>query len=301
MKRARGTDQQSSKAAAVPRKRPKAPPAKAGATHTRIYVLSDSTGNLPRHMLTAFLTQFPPETFQLRLRSFLTEPLQIDAAMAEVAAEPGMVLHALVGEPAKEQVRARCVELGVPACDLTGDFVQFIARASGVAPEPNVERLHHTDATYHRRIRALEFTLDHDDGLGLDTVHQADVVLAGVSRTSKTPTSIYLAQQGYKTANVSLALEVAPPAQLLALPATKVIGLVIDAVTLSEIRTRRQHAWAMGSTSYNDPGHVEKEVLWSRRLFAQRGWSILNVTDQAIEETAARVVNLLKLPPGMAM
>jgi regulator of PEP synthase PpsR (kinase-PPPase family) len=154
---------------------------------------------------------------------------------------------------------------------------------------------HRLDEGYQRRIDALEFALGHDDGLGLATLAEADIVLAGVSRTGKTPTSIYLAQQGYRVANVSLAVEVEPPPQLLALRAKKVVGLVISPQQLVMIRTRREADWHMARTSYGDPAHVAREIAWARQLYARQGWPVLDVTDQAIEETAARIVDALGL------
>jgi [pyruvate, water dikinase]-phosphate phosphotransferase / [pyruvate, water dikinase] kinase len=193
-----------------------------------LYVLSDSTGNLARHMIAAFLTQFPAGTFVARVRSFLDSPQKVDAAFGEIAAAPGAVMHALVDAGAKARVARRCDEAGLAHCDLTGGFVRFLSEAAGVTPAPDRRRLHDVDEAYRRRVKAVEFALEHDDGLGLDTLHDADLVLVGVSRTSKTPTCMYLAQQGHKAANVSLAIDVAPPAQLLALPASKVAALVID-------------------------------------------------------------------------
>jgi [pyruvate, water dikinase]-phosphate phosphotransferase / [pyruvate, water dikinase] kinase len=261
-----------------------------------LYLLSDSTGNLARHMVTAFLTQFPKDAFTVRPRTFLESADRIEAVFREITAEPGIVFHAFVAPEAKALVARRGRELGVKSCDLTGKFVEFLAEASGVAPEPSRQRLHDVDHAYHLRIRAIDFTLDHDDGLGLETLGGADIVLAGVSRTSKTPTSIYLAQQGYRVANVSLAERVEPPPQLLAMPKDRVAALVIDPVTLSEIRSRRQTAWKMADTSYNELDAVKQEVAWSRRLFARQGWAVFDVTDQAIEETAARIVERLR--PG---
>ena len=141
----------------------------------------------------------------------------------------------------------------------------------------------------------MSFTLEHDDGLGQDNLEEADVVLAGVSRTGKTPTSIYLAMLGFRVANISLAAQVEPPRQLLGLAPGKTVGLIIDPRRLAEIRTRRQTAWHMTQTNYNDPHGVQAEVEWSRRLFAKLRCPILDVTDQAIEETAARVLDLLGL------
>lgn len=268
--------------------------ARSPAALTTVYVLSDSTGNLAQHMLTAFLTQFPPRTLTLRRFNFVTSMPRLREVLAEIEAWPGMVMHALVSPELKEAVEKTCAALGLPARDLTGGFVEFIAEHSGVRPDASVRRLHDTGDEYHQRINALEFTLEHDDGLGLETLHEADIVLAGVSRTGKTPTSIYLAQQGYKVANVSLAKGVAPPVQLLGLSST-VVGLLIDPERLREIRSSRQAAWGMAQTNYSEIDEVRDEVAWSRRLFAQQGWPTLDVTTSAVEETAAKVVDLLKL------
>ncbi len=269
-----------------------------------VYVLSDSTGNLPRHMLTAFLTQFPPGAFEVRARSFLDSPPKLQAAFAEVAAAPGLVMHALVDAAAKQFVARECERLGLQQCDLTGHFVEFLARASGIAPVPDVRRLHDVDAAYRRRVKAVEFALEHDDGLGLDTLHEADVVLVGVSRTSKTPTCMYLAQQGYKAGNYALAMQSEPPAQLLALPRQKVAAVLIDPSQLAMIRTKRNIEWRQRDTDYNALDVVEAEVQWSRRLFARQGWATFDVTNQAIEETAAKIVERLGLSktaaPGAA-
>jgi [pyruvate, water dikinase]-phosphate phosphotransferase / [pyruvate, water dikinase] kinase len=260
-----------------------------------LYVLSDSTGNLARHMLAAFRTQFPAGTFVTRVRSFLDTPQKVDAVFGEIAAAPGAVMHALVDAGAKALVARRCDEAALAHCDLTGGFVRFLSEASGVTPAPDRRRLHDVDEAYQRRVKAVEFALEHDDGLGLETLRDADVVLVGVSRTSKTPTCMYLAQQGHKAGNVSLAMGVEPPAQLLALPASKVAALVIDPSQLAQIRSRRQAGWHMPDTTYNEADSVEAEVQWSRRLFARQVWATFDVTNQAIEETAARVAERLKL------
>jgi regulator of PEP synthase PpsR (kinase-PPPase family) len=283
------------------RRKAAARPGKGAAAPQWVYVLSDSTGNLPRHMLTAFLTQFPPGAFAVRARGFLDTPQKVDAALGEIAAAPGIVMHAVLDPAAKKLIGRRCKALGLAHCDLTGSFVQFLAEASGVAPVPDRARLHDVDAAYERRVKAVEFALEHDDGLGLDTLHDADVVLVGVSRTGKTPTCMYLAQQGVKAGNVSLAIGVDPPAQLLALPRTKVAALVIDPAQLAHIRSRRQAGWHMPDTSYNEADSVEAEVQWARRLFSRQGWATFDVTNQAIEETAARIVERLAAgAPGTA-
>jgi regulator of PEP synthase PpsR (kinase-PPPase family) len=261
-----------------------------------VHVFSDSTGNLAHHMLAALLTQFPPDAFRIRFWTFLRNPTLLKQALEGVAEEGGIIIHAVVGDDAKEQIADFCRKKRIPCKDLTGLFVEFLAEQSGVTPSADWRRLHKVDEAYHRRIQAIEFTMLHDDGLGLETIDQADIVLVGVSRTSKTPTSIYLSQLGYRAANVSLAAGVDPPAELQKLQKGKVVGLVIDPSRLVEIRRTRQTEWKMASTSYDDTERVREEVLWSRRLFARMGWPILDVTNNAIEETAGRILDLLNLP-----
>jgi regulator of PEP synthase PpsR (kinase-PPPase family) len=261
-----------------------------------VHVLSDSTGNLAQHMLAAMLTQFPPGSFQTSFKTFLRTEPQLAEALKQVAAEGGIIMHALVSNDAKEQIAEFCRKRHIPAKDLTGLFVEFLAQTSGLEPSADWRDLHRVDDAYHRRISAIEYTLAHDDGLGLETLADAEVVLVGVSRTSKTPTSIYLSQMGYRAANVALAKGIDPPAALLAMPKEKVVALVIDPMRLSDIRRRRQAEWNMSSNSYDEMDSVREEITWSRRLFARQGWPILDVTNNAIEETAARVVDLLHLP-----
>jgi [pyruvate, water dikinase]-phosphate phosphotransferase / [pyruvate, water dikinase] kinase len=261
-----------------------------------LYVLSDSTGNLARHMVTSFLTQFPAGSFQVVTRPFIGEPDRIVESLDAVAALPGIVFHAVVSPLLKKQITARCIELEIPCWDLTGSAVEFLARAASLVAKSDPQTLHRVDSAYCGRINALTFALEHDDGLGLDSLNHADLVLAGVSRTGKTPTSMFLAMQGFRVANVSLAIAVAPPKELAALNPKKIVGLVIDPGQLAEIRTRRQTAWRMTQSGYNEPREVAREIAWSRQVFAKLHCTVLDVTDQAIEETAARIVDMLGLP-----
>jgi regulator of PEP synthase PpsR (kinase-PPPase family) len=270
-------------------------PAPASSQPQNLYILSDSTGNLARHMLTAVLTQFPAGAFVVRSKLFLCMPQQIDAALDEVVAAPGIVMHAFVEPAVKARVTKRCAHAGLACRDLTGGLAEFLAKASGIVARPDRARLHDVDHVYDRRIAAIEFTLAHDDALGLETLHEADVVLVGVSRTSKTPTSFLLAQQGYKAANIALAMQVPPPSELLRLPRERVAAMIIDPGQLQEIRTRRQTQWHMGTSDYNRADAVAEEVEWSRRLFQKHGWATFDVTRHAIEETAARIVDRLGL------
>lgn len=233
---------------------------------------------------------------QVKLHNFLNRKEALKAALDELGPGEGVVLHAFVSDESKAMVEAACRKKRIPCCDLTGKFVDFIAQSTGIAAMPNVEILHEVSDEYRDRIRAIEYTLAHDDGLGLDTLHRADVVLTGISRTSKTPTSFVLGQQGYRVGNVALAIEVPPPRELLAMPREKVIGLVIDPIRLLDVRRSRGREWKMRDADYMDMDHIQREVRWSRKLFQQQGWKTLDVTDSAIEETAARVISLARLP-----
>jgi regulator of PEP synthase PpsR (kinase-PPPase family) len=279
---------------------PAPPPPRGVREPTPLYVLSDSTGNLARHTLAALLTQFPPGTLVPQFHAFVRTAPRLAAVLERIRAAPGAVCHAMVSDALKRDIAAFCRAARLPHYDLTGGLTSFLAGVCGKEPHGNLDSLHRIDEGYKRRIGAIEYTIGHDDGLGLETLADADVVLAGVSRTGKTPTSIYLAQQGFRVANVALAVESPPPPELLRLPPGKVVGLIIDPQNLVLIRDRRATAWRLGKTSYGDPAHVEREVAWARRLFARHGWPTLDVTDQAIEETAAKIVDLLRLTPAAA-
>ena len=263
---------------------------------SKVFVLSDSTGNLARHALMAVLTQFPPQTISLRFENFVRTEARIDTLLFEAGEQKAAVCHAIVSERLKQRIQDTCRTARIRCHDLTGGLVHFLEKSACVAPTGDVEVLHKLDEAYHQRIGAMEFTLDHDDGLGLESIYESDVVLVGVSRTSKTPTSILLAQQGYRAANVSLAHGIQPPLQLFSMSARKVVGLTINADQLAVIRAHRQVAWGMSQTEYGLPQSVNDEVNWCRALFRQRGWPVLDVTDQAVEETAAKVIGLVGPP-----
>ena len=181
-------------------------PIKKGPVHPlNLYVISDSTANLVRHMLAAFLTQFPPGTFHVRQMSFVQGVDDLDHAFTLIAAAPGPVAHAVILPALKQAIGKRCKVMKLLCHDLTGPTVEFLAKAAGIEPLVDTSRLHLVDAEYQRRIDAMEYTLNHDDGLGIATLAEADVVLVGVSRVSKTPTGILLAQRGLRAANVALA------------------------------------------------------------------------------------------------
>jgi regulator of PEP synthase PpsR (kinase-PPPase family) len=260
-----------------------------------IYASSDSTTNLIRHILAALLTQFPVGALDVRYESFITSEADLQRIFGGDGPKPRAVLHAVVSPELKDLIEHHSRQLKAACWDITGPTASFLASIAGVPAGVDPQRLHRVDdEAYVRRIEAIEFTMEHDDGLGLPTLPEADVILIGVSRTSKTPTCMQLAQQGLKAANISLAIGVEPPTEVFALPPRKVIGLLIDADRLTEIRSSRQAAWHMTGTAYNQRQSVQDEVDWSRRLFARAGWPTIDVTDQAVEETAGRILQMVR-------
>jgi regulator of PEP synthase PpsR (kinase-PPPase family) len=263
-------------------------------TFDKVHLLSDSTGNLLRHMMAAFATQFPVGTFAVSSRSFIGSASELDSALKAAADSPGIVFQAFVSPEFKRITFDFCEKNNLPCRDVTGEFVQFLSEHSGIAPGAAPHRLHEMDEEYHRRIQGLEFALEHDDSLGLDTIHKADVVLTGVSRTGKTPTTIQLGQRGILAANVSLARGIDPPPQLLRLPPERIVGLTIDPSRLTEIRTRRQTDLGAALHGYCDIMEVVDEIRWSRDIMRRNGWQTIDVTYQAVEETAARIIEMVE-------
>jgi regulator of PEP synthase PpsR (kinase-PPPase family) len=271
----------------------------AAAAPAIIYAISDSTTNLIRHVLAALLTQFPVGALDVRYEGFVTGEADLRRILGGGSTKPRAVVHAVVSPQLKRAIEHHCRQLNADCCDVTGPTASFLAGIAGVPAGVDPQRLHRVDdEAYVRRIEAIEFTMEHDDALGLPTLTEADVVLVGVSRTSKTPTCMFLAQQGLKAANVALAMGVEPPIEVFALPPRKVIGLLIDPDRLAEIRSSRQAAWHMAGTAYNQRRAVHDEVEWSRRLFARAGWTTIDVTDQAVEETAARILHMVRREPA---
>jgi regulator of PEP synthase PpsR (kinase-PPPase family) len=149
------------------------------------------------------------------------------------------------------------------------------------------------DAAYFARVEAIQWTIAHDDGIGAEDWEEADIVLAGVSRTSKTPTSIYLANRGFKTANIPIVVESPPPAILFSLANPMVIGLTTSADRLVQVRRNRLLSLNQApETAYVDPEAVAREVAYARRMFADNGWPVIDVTRRSIEETAAAIIQL---------
>ena len=222
-----------------------------------------------------------------------SEP-HLERILQEIAHNPGLVLFTLVSTEMRDALEARCRALGLPAVAPLDPVNDALSGLLGQQAKARPGRLHMLDAAYFARVDAIQFTIAHDDGLNWENWEEADIVLAGVSRTSKTPTSIYLANRGYKTANIPIVPESPPPAKLFELSNPLVVGLTTSADRLIQVRRNRLLSLNQSpETDYVDQEAVAREVAYARRLFADNDWPVIDVTRRSIEETAAAIVALI--------
>jgi regulator of PEP synthase PpsR (kinase-PPPase family) len=217
----------------------------------------------------------------------------LDRILRDVATNPGLVLFTLVNRDTRRKLETRCRAMGLPAVAALDAVSDAMSNMLGQEAKARPGRQHAMDAAYFARVDAIQFTIAHDDGINAQNWEEADIVLAGVSRTSKTPTSIYLANRGYKTANIPIVPEAPPPPILFQLKHPMVIGLVTSAERLVQVRRNRLLSLNQApDTDYVDEEKVKAEVAHARRMFADNGWPVLDVTRRSIEESAAAIINL---------
>jgi hypothetical protein len=256
-----------------------------------LHLISDATGETLRAIARAALAQFAPAGMREHSHSMVRSAQQLERAIAAIRAQPGLVFFTLVNPDLRATLLRDCETLGVPCQDVLDGPIAQMRRVLGTSESHRPGGQHAIDEHYLARIDALNFTIQHDDGQGLETLDMAEVVLTGASRTSKTPTCIYLAIRGLRAANVPLVPGVAPPAQLLRAGRPLVVGLWVSPDRL--VQVRRSRLAEMGDTPYVDPEHVRAEIADSRKLFEQQDWPSIDVSRRSVEETAAAVLNLL--------
>jgi hypothetical protein len=221
-------------------------------------------------------------------------PRQLKRVLQEIAQAPGIVLYTLVKQELCDELEKECRDLKVPCLAVLSPILKVFESYIGAAKTPTVAGQHVLDADYFRRIDALNFTMAHDDGRLPENLDDADIVLLGISRTSKTPTSIYLAQRGYKTANVPLVPSLPFPEPLTEPHKAFVVCLVASPDRISEVRRHRAMLLAdRDLDAYVDRSMIATEIAYSRRLCAKFGWPIIDVTRRSIEETAATIIKLM--------
>jgi regulator of PEP synthase PpsR (kinase-PPPase family) len=265
--------------------------------HYRIFVLSDGTGQTGKRVLEAALLQYDQPVMIIRIPHVSTVE-QVSEVVADAARWHGMVVYTLVSVELRQAVHIAAMERGVIAVDLLGGLLAKLQDFLHRSPWGRPGLLYQTDAGYYQRVDAMEFTVQHDDGQKVDDLDEADIVLVGPSRTSKTPVSFYLAYRGWRVANVPIIWELEPPETLRTLEPRKVVGLTTDPERLALIRRERlKNMRAQEVSSYAQIEHVIQEVRYSLRLCQQYRWPVVNVTGKAVEETANEVINLVAPHP----
>jgi regulator of PEP synthase PpsR (kinase-PPPase family) len=261
-----------------------------------LHLVSDSTGEtlitVARAATAQYTTIAPVEHVYPLVRTMK----QLDRVLAEVETSPGIVLYTLLDSELIEKLEEKCRDLGLPCRSILGPVLRVFQAYLGTETTPRVGAQHMLNAEYFKRIDALNYTMLHDDGQHVDDLEGADVVLVGVSRTSKSPTSIYLANRGVKTANVPIVPGVATPPQLERLKKPLVVGLYASPERIVQIRQNRllgMKADHRDGDAYVDRQAVAEELAFSRRLCARHNWPLIDVTRRSIEETAAAVMALI--------
>lgn len=260
-----------------------------------LHLLSDATGETLMAVSRAVVAQYPGVSPMEHIYPLVRTGDQLDRAIAEIETAPGIVLYTLVDPELSARLEEACREAGAPTLSVLGPVLDFFHGYLGmdVTARPGAQYLLNSD--YFRRIDALNFSMAHDDGQNVEEYEEADIVLLGISRTSKTPTSIYLANRGLKTANIPMVPRVEVPASIRFLVKPLVVGLLATPDRIVQVRRSRILSHADDGTSdYVDKKLVTEEINSSRRLFERQGWPTIDVTRRSIEETAAAIMDLLR-------
>jgi regulator of PEP synthase PpsR (kinase-PPPase family) len=264
------------------------------ATYFHAHLISDSTGETLNAITKAVCARFDNVLPIEHIYPLIRSPRQLERVLREIEAAPGVVVHTIVDREMRAELEEGCRRLETPCMAALDPMTAAFGRYLGASLTTRVGAQHTLDTDYFNRIEALNYAIGHDDGQGGQDLEQADVVLVGVSRTSKTPTSIYLAHRGVRAANVPLVPGAALPEKLFSLNRALIVGLLVSPDRLIQIRRNRLLSLNENrESSYIDIDAVREETVRARRLFEKHGWPVIDVTRRSVEETAASVMNLL--------
>ncbi|MEC9369132.1 MAG: pyruvate, water dikinase regulatory protein [Pseudomonadota bacterium] len=258
-----------------------------------LHLISDATGETLTAVAKAAIVQYSDIRALEHVHALIRSKKQLERVLQEIEQSPGIVLYTIVNQELAAELESCCANLNVPCVPVLAGIMKVFEAYLGMPSKPTVGGQHVLDAEYFRRIDALNFTMLHDDGQHLDSINEADLVLVGISRTSKTPTSIYLAQRGYKTANIPLVPSLPLPAELESPIDAFVVGLIASPDRISQVRRNRVMALAdRDLKDYVDRDLIETEIALTRKLCARHRWPVIDVTRRSIEETAAAILQL---------
>ncbi|MCA9804440.1 MAG: kinase/pyrophosphorylase [Cyanobacteria bacterium HKST-UBA02] len=261
-----------------------------------IFTLSDSSGETAEAVARAAVVQFPPGRASIYRLPQVKALEQIASLVREVASDHAVIAYTLVLPEYRETLEREAAKYGIVTIDLLGSLIDRISQLTGQVPLSQPGRLHLLDEDYFKRIEAVDFAIRFDDGKNPDGLLQADVILTGVSRTSKTPNCMYLAHHfGLKAANVPIVYGVDPPLSLFQVPPRKIVGLHLEPYLLQEIRTTRAQFLKMPQENdYADPERIRQEVNYARKIFRELKCHVIDVSAKAIEEISSEVYMFIR-------
>ncbi len=260
-----------------------------------VYIVSDSIGDTAEFVVKAVASQFDSGQIEMRRVPFVEEEAQIQKVFQEAKVRNAIIAYTLVVPKLRQFMAEEAEKHTVQTADILGSLMGVFSRV--MQKEPHIEpgRVRQMGEEYYRRIAAVEFAVKHDDGKDPRGLIKADVVLIGISRTSKTPLSMYLAYQGVMVANLPLVPEIKPPDELFQVPSDRIIGLIINPNQLRQIRTERLKALGLDENSnYVAVERIDHELTYARRLMKKIGCTVFDVSDKAVEEVAKRIIQTIK-------
>ena len=258
-----------------------------------IHLVSDSTGETVHQISRACLAQFPNVKTIEHIWTLVRSQQHLDSVFTSLESNPGVLLMSILDIELRSQIENKCESLGVPHVSVLDPVVTLFGTVLGQSSQNNPGGQRQLNSDYYRRISAIDFAVSHDDGMNMGALKDADILLVGVSRSSKTPTSMYLAHRGYKVSNYALVPGIPFPIHYLDGLNILVVGLTNDPKRLSVIRRTRQIAMSDNANeTYADLVSITEEVRQARRLFRQNQWPVIDVTRRSIEETAAAIIQL---------
>jgi hypothetical protein len=261
-----------------------------------LFIVSDSTGETAEHMALAAISQFDTTFSNIYRYRYVEGEAKIEEILARAALAPSMVVCTLVDKKSRAFLAERCARRDIPFVDLLGPVIDVLEVRLGRAPLQAPGLLRKLDEDYFQRIKAVEFAIQCDDGRSTESLPEADLVILGVSRTGKTPLSMYIANKGFRAANIPLIPEVDPPDILKSIPSSKIVGLIISGERLSQIRHERLRLLGLEpkASAYANRERIERELLAARSYLESLGARIYDVTDRAVEETAQEILDFLR-------
>ena len=259
-----------------------------------IFAASDATGTTAERVLRAALTQFDPDRVTITRYGGVRSSARIQAIVREAAQAKGFIVHTFVSDELRGVILKEGRDHSVTTIDLMGPLLARLSELMAIQPKAQPGLFNPFDPSYLQRIDAIDFTVRHDDGRNTHELEQAEIVLIGVSRTSKTPLSFYLGYRGWRVANVPIVLGVEPPRILFGLPKRRVVGLTVGPDRLSDLRRVRASRMGTRAKGYADLDYIRKEMEYAYEIFdRRRDWPLVDVSAKSIEEAAVEVVSLL--------